>query len=404
MLSDQFVSSWEELVNFDRLRRYRVDRVTREMKEAGIDGLLLFKSDSIRYVTSLRPLIWEAGYQTRNMAILDASGNICLYVASGDYQRVVQNDTWLKIVKPLASMEDAGISSRVVNDQIVPQVREMGLADGRLAVDSTTFYTLQYLRDALARDESELEDGDEVMRKARAIKSSDEIRLIRGAAGMVDGGLSEAKAAIAPGRTENEVAGAALRAVYALGTEWMPINPAVFSGGGPVRRFATDRRIRRGDSVVVNLSTMNDGYCAEATRTFGPGKKSPTLASLSGSLRGAFDTVVSLLRPGTSISELFSTFSKALGSERRTTEIGLCVRGAGLSLTDLPLANNNDDEEAGRQGRKLEENMVIVLEARAERHPRDRSGSVGIQHSDTIHIGASGPSFMTRFQEDSQER
>ncbi len=389
MLSDQFISSWEETVNFERLRKYRLGRVTSALKEAGLDGLITFKSDSVRYVSSLRPLMWEAGYQTRNMVIVDKQGNVCLYVASGDYQRVVQNDPWLGTVKPLASMEDAGISSRVINDQLVPQLKEMKLLGGRLGVDATTFYTLDFIRKAVGKkDASRVQDGDGIMRKARAIKSSDEIRLIRGAAAMVDGGLAEVQANLNPGRTENEVAGAALRLMYSLGTEWMPINPVVFSGPGGFRRFATSRGLRSGENATVNLSAMNDGYCAESTRAFGVGKTPSGATALRQALRDSYDSLASKLSPGTRLRSVFEDYADAVGKKANPH---ISIRGAGLSLTDLPSGYNIAD--GGDQ--KLEENNVIVLEAQLE-HPVNGS----VQISDTIHITNAGATRLTRYQEE----
>jgi len=389
MLADQFVSSWEELVNFDRLRDYRVKRVKAALAEKDLDALILFKSDNIRYATSLRPLIWEAGYQTRNMAIVVRDGSMCLFVASGDYQRVIQNDPWLKHVKPLASMEDAGISEKVVNDKFIPELKEMRLSQSRLGVDATTFYTIEFLRKAIKGGGGELVEGDEVMRKARAIKSPDEVRLIQTAAGIVDGGLYHASSAIDRLPTENVVAGAGLRAIYGLGTEWMPINPVVFSGNRPFRRFATEKKIARGENVVVNLSAMNDGYCAEETRTFVAGKASGR-SSLRSTLRGIYNSLSLKLVTGARVGDIFSSFK---GDAPRGTEAFLSIRGAGLSLTDDPLAENA--EEGADQ--RLLENMVLVLEARLE---SKREGGGCAQFSDTILIGHAGPRFLTRFQED----
>src|SRR5207244_743734 len=129
---------------------------------------------------------------------------------------------------------------------------------------------------------------------------------LRAAAGMVDGGLYESNAAIAPGRTEDEIAGAALRAMYALGTEWMPINPGVSSGRGAFRRFATSKKVNSGDSVVVNLSAMNDGYCAEATRTFVAGPSSPMKSDYA-FLRETYDSLAKRLMPGTRLAEIFAS-------------------------------------------------------------------------------------------------
>src|SRR5438094_791333 len=214
MLSDQFLSSWEELVSFDRLRQYRLDRVTSAVRDAGLDVLISFKSDSIRYISSLRPLIWEAGYQTRNIAIVDTRGNVCLYVASGDYQRVVENDPWLKTVKPLASMEDAGISSKVINDQLLPQLKEMGLAGARA-----------------------------------------------------------------------------------------------------FRRFATSNPVRAGDSVIVNLSAMNDGYCAEATRTFLAGRAPAATRALRATLEESYNSLVRKLVPSARLRDIFAAYSNAVGTK-----------------------------------------------------------------------------------------
>lgn len=387
LLSDQFVASWEELVNFDRLRRYRVDRITSALRESGLDGLLSFKGDSVRYISSLRPLIWEAGYQTRNLVVVSATGKICLYVASGDYQRVLQNNPWLNDVNPLASMEDAGISFRVVTDQLMPKLKEMGLLGGRLAVEATTFYTLDYIRKAVAKEDTALEGGDDVVLRARAIKSADEIRLLHAAGGIVDGGLFQARAAIEEGRTENAVAGAALRGMYSLGTEWMPINPIVFSGKGPLRRYATEKAILRGDLVVVNLSAMHDGYCAEATRTFTAGTPAADAAALLNALKHAYEGIFDKLTPETRIADVTSAFLDGMKAKGRSF---LNIRGAGLSLAELPDGQFDRRSPAST----LEKDMTLVLEARAE------DPTLGVcQISDTVHIGQSGPNFLTRFQE-----
>src|SRR5579872_255021 len=231
MLADQFISSWEELVNFDRLREYRLSRTLHEIKRLELDGVILFKADNIRYVSSIRPLIWEAGYQTRNFVILNKEGDISLFVASGDYQRVKLNNPWLSNVKPLASMEDAGIARRVVSDSLIPEIKRMNLGNSKIGLDVTTFYTTDFIRKSLREIGSDLDDsGETAIREARTIKSDDEMRLIQAAGGIVDAGLAASQDNIFAGNKENSVAGQALLTMYSLGTEWMPANPAVCSG------------------------------------------------------------------------------------------------------------------------------------------------------------------------------
>ena len=204
---------------------------------------------------------------------------------------------------------------------------------------------------------------------------------------MVDGGLAEAQSTLSPGRTENEVAGAALRLMYSLGTEWMPINPVVFSGPGSFRRFATSRALRSGENATVSLSAMNDGYCAESTRSFGVGKTHPGSAGLRQTLRDSYDSLAGKLSPGVTLKSLFEDYADGVGKEGKAY---VSIRGAGLSLTDLPLGNSIAD--GGDQ--KLEENNVIVMEARLE---QPVNGSAQI--SDTIHITDAGANKLTRYQE-----
>jgi Xaa-Pro aminopeptidase len=388
VLADQFGTSWEELVNFDRLRRYRTGMMTKAMKEAGLGGVIAFRAENVRYISSLRPLIWEAGYQTRNMVVATAGGKVTLFVASGDYQRTKANCPWLDEVIPLASMEDAGVAQNVIQNRLVPQLKSMGLTGTKVGMDTTTFYTTEYIRDALAGIGSTLTDGEAVMRKARSIKSKDEVSLIQIAAAMVDSGIYEARKHAVAGATENEVAGSALESMYALGTEWMPVNPAVFSGVGPYRRYSTDRRLKRGENVVVDLSAMHDGYCAQGSRTFTLSQRPGRSAKLVERAKDVHMEMVKGLRPGTLLEDVARS-GKALAKDLGDSATRFAVRGAGLTFVDLPQCS-----EGSREGSPLAEGMVATLELRV--HER-KLGT--IQIADTIHVSGGGPVPLTRFQD-----
>ena len=388
LLSDQFLSSWEELIDFGRLRRYRTERVVSALKRAGLQGFISFKSDNIRYISSIRPITWEAGHLTRNIVLTDSNGKISLFVASGDFQRVKQNDPWLTNVKPLASMEDAGISSNVVADQLIPELASMGLLGSKLGLDSTTFYTIEAVRRTLESMGCTLVDGDDVLRDARKIKSSDEVRLLRGSAAMVDAGIEATRDGIESGRSENEIAGAALRTMYALGTEWMPSNPSVCSGRGPPRHFSTEKVVKEGENVVVDLSATNDGYCTRASRTFVAGKATSGREAVR-EFRSLYESALLKMNPGRSLREVMSDFVDA--AHGKYLEPRLSFSGQGLSLIDAPYLSGME----GAEDERLEENMVVNVAARA----RDSEGRT-FEISDVVHITGSGPIQLTRYQED----
>lgn len=43
---------WEERVNWERLRKYRIDRIVEQLKKKGLRAVMLSKLDTIRYATS----------------------------------------------------------------------------------------------------------------------------------------------------------------------------------------------------------------------------------------------------------------------------------------------------------------------------------------------------------------
>jgi Xaa-Pro dipeptidase len=49
---------WEERVNFERLRSYRLDRVRQQLDHHGLGALLLFETSNIRYSTATQIGYW----------------------------------------------------------------------------------------------------------------------------------------------------------------------------------------------------------------------------------------------------------------------------------------------------------------------------------------------------------
>ena len=60
---------WEERVNWDRLKDYRLSRVRMAMDEHGIEALLLFETSNIRYLTSTHIGDWAFNKGERDALI-----------------------------------------------------------------------------------------------------------------------------------------------------------------------------------------------------------------------------------------------------------------------------------------------------------------------------------------------
>jgi Xaa-Pro aminopeptidase len=121
-------------------------------------------------------------------------------------------------------------------------------------------------------------DGYEILCKAKMIKTEDEIHCLKIANAMTEAAMDAALAVLKPGVRECEVLAAAWQRMTAMGSEWTQCSNIVASGPytAPYRRFTSDRIIRFGDPVIIDIGAVFNGYYGDFTRTFICGDTKPT--------------------------------------------------------------------------------------------------------------------------------
>ena len=113
---------WVDRIDFTTLRKYRTDNLQKKMKEHGLDAMICFRAEHIRYMTGMRPLWWPISFITRNASLMAQTGSPVLYVTSGDAARCRQTMKWLpeEDIRPCATMEDPGIVKTMVHQEFIP--------------------------------------------------------------------------------------------------------------------------------------------------------------------------------------------------------------------------------------------------------------------------------------------
>lgn len=384
----QFATSWDKAIDFNALRRYRLDRLRQAMKEEKVDALITFKQDNIRYMTSYRPLMWETGYVTRNAAILVIDKDPILYAHAGDSARARKAMTWLdpeKNIIGLGSMEDPGISKTVVGKWFKEVLTPQGAAQGVIGVDGSTLFTLNNLLEEFPK--AKFVDADRLIRRAKEIKCEQEIALLEIASAIVDAAVNRAFDLIPqPGITDAQVAGAAAEVIYSLGGEYLPINPIVASGqySAPFHPFAkVGKVITYGETVIVDMSALHDGYCSRESRTVIFGKATPTQQSHYKRSYEVVRSAIDSLRPGADLRRIAATAESGLKqcSDRYSH---FNISGVGVSLNEAP-ALANREHHAVRAG------MVMMVEAGIYDPAHG-----GVRLADIVHVADHGTTRLTR--------
>src|SRR5581483_9427079 len=262
----QFRVDYEDRPDPYALRLKRVERALAEMRARGLDALLVWKDENVRYLTGLRAQLIAGKSTQLNGCLLTADGSLVLLASGGEVQRARIVMPWLEEIHAVPIMEARGLVRAAVEHTIAPllkrhEVRVLGL-------DEAAFCQVEALRDAAA--DVELADGDTAMQAARLIKFREEIALIEEACAIAEGVLEVAVESIRPGVRELDVVAAAMHELYRLGGELSHVaTPFVASGEhmAPPNRIPSDKIIRNGDVVFIDIGAMWSGYFGDIGRT-----------------------------------------------------------------------------------------------------------------------------------------
>jgi Xaa-Pro aminopeptidase len=269
-----YAIDWTKRIDFDLLRQERTKSLNEQIKKFGLDALLCFKAESIRYMTGYRPLWWPISFLTRNAGLMAVDKDPILFPTSGCVERCWESMYWMKKenMRPLATMEDPGIAETEVKEKFLPAFEELGITEGKVGIDHVSMIVLNKLKEVFPK--VEFVDGDQCVLAAQVVKNSEELKCMRVASEHASYAMDRAINSIRAGIRECEILAEAMHSLYSNGMEVPQCSLIVTSGDGtaPLRRFASDRKINWNELVFLDLGGCFNGYFSDFTRTVILGK------------------------------------------------------------------------------------------------------------------------------------
>jgi Xaa-Pro dipeptidase len=170
----------------------------------------------------------------------------------------------------------------------------------RAAVEYAAMRVLE-LRAIEAAASIEIVDATALLGQLRMVKDTEELAAMRAAVRVVEDALEVAIDAIRPGVTEQQIAVIWEQAMQAAGAQ-PSFTTIVASGPNSANPHHTagDRRIERGDLVILDGGARVQGYCSDITRTVAVGEPSDEARKIYDVVLRANRAGVGALRPNTS--------------------------------------------------------------------------------------------------------
>ncbi|NJE75431.1 Xaa-Pro peptidase family protein [Thermococcus sp. ES12] len=318
----------------------RLQKLISLMKERGFDGALISPGTNLYYLTGLR--IHEAG-ERLTVLVVSADGDYRL-LAPSLYENVVRNF-------PVTFWRDG----ENPYDKLAWILAELHLSKGRLLIEDTM--RADWLIGVIRLGPFEFHPLSSVIRELRMRKDRHEIEMMGHAAKAADRVFDEILSWDLLGMRERELALKIELAVREL-SDGISFEPIVASGenGANPHHEPGNRRLRKGDMVILDYGARWKGYCSDITRTIAIGRPSERLVEIYEVVREAQENAYRTVRERTKAKEVDraarETIARAGYGEYFTHRTG---HGLGLDVHEEPYIGPNGETI-------LENGMTFTIE------------------------------------------
>ena len=378
-----------------RLDLRRLQRTQAALIEAGCVAALLLNQLNLRYATgTARSTLYNQHEPTR-YGFVPAAGPATLFdnmsarqhhgdkAAVGDYRPSAMPNYW---VDGPRFEEKAGRCAA----EVAALLRAAAGDGNRLAVDRLD----PALAAALEREGLTLVAAGPIVEQARAVKTPEEVTLLRGSMAVCDGAVAVLRDNLVPGITERELWSRLYGAGLGGGGLWQETR--LLSSGprtNPWYQEVSDRVIEAGDLTAVDTDMVGPfGYLSDISRTLlcGDAKPSGEQRELYGLAYEQLQHNLALIRPGATTREVMEN-AWVIRERFRKNRYLAVAHGAGM-CNEYPNICFPDQWDSAGYEATLEENMVICIGS----YLGAEGGREGVKLEEQVLVTANGSEVLSK--------
>ena len=336
-------------------------------KDGKFDGVLIFNSVNLTYFT---------GFSGASALLIPETGESVVYVYGVNYEMAKAEGTGFK-VELVKRGED-------LMAKIAKKAEAFRIAN--LAVDALNVESWRALAKSVG-SEKKLAADNSYVRDLRKVKSGEEIEFMRKAAELTSEGMKVAYETVAPGIKEYEVAAEIEYAMRKHGSYGTAFETIVASG--PCSAFphggCSDKEVREGDLVVVDLGATYRFYRSDMTRTLVAGKPSQKQKRLYQVVKKAQEKAFEAIQPNAKGKDVDAVARRIIEDAGYGAYfVHNLGHGVGLEVHEPPTLSP-DSTEALAVGNVVTVEPGIYL-----------VGYGGVRIEDTVLVNKSGAEKLTR--------
>ena len=308
----------------------RRQEVTSRLKQDGLDGILIFRQESMYYLTGYDTF----GYCFFQCLYLDSSGEYSLLTRAPD---LLQAQITSTIQDIRVWVDQAGHNPA---EDLVAMLDDFQCRGKRLGIELHAYGLTAQLWNRINSvlcEYCELQDASDLVSSLRVIKSPAEIVYVERAAELADDALDEAIRLTAPGVFEGDILAAMHGAIYRGGGD-DPANEFILGSGenALLCRYHTGRRhLSDSDQLTLEFAGVYRHYHACLMRTIIVGNPNPQQLAMHQACEEGMHACQNTLKPGATAGEVFTAHAQVMDANGfRNMRMNAC--GYSLGTTFAP--------------------------------------------------------------------
>ena len=397
MAFGKYSVDYEQRVNYDRLRGERLQKAKDQVNQDGLGAIITWDPANIRYLTSYYVTTPLRAAEIQ-FVVLPRNGDPILF-GGATPQETIRRMPWLK-GKVYPAFGNLKITARgpedlkPLVDAVAGLLAEHGVHNEPLGLDGSSLEL--YYSEAFKKAGIKTVHAKFTLNKARAVKTQDEIELMKITCANSEKAFADIVDAIRPGVRECDLVGIGIKSLYELGVDHT--EDLVCCSGYNTNPFGwsfTDKPIRPGDLIYIDVDGASyQGYMSCVYRTFCCGKATDEQKDIYEESRSLLYAGISTIKHGSTTLDIVEKWPDSPGYWGYETwaEVGPYAvgHGIGLSLHEPPYVR----PALSRANLfTLEAGMTVALEIWTGK----RGGKDGVRLEEDILVTKDGYEILTRF-------
>lgn len=308
----------------------RQARAMAAMTSRRLDGMLLFRQESMFYLT---------GYDTSGYVRFQ-----CLYFGADGTMALLTRSADLRQARATSIIDDVRVwvdrAGADPGQELREMLRTLGCQGKRLGIEldgaGLTAMNGRFVERAM-QGFCELEDASDLVSQLRLVKSDAELAYVSRAGELADAAFEAGQPLVKPGAFEGDVLAAMLGAVFRGGGDYPSSRFIVGSGPGAlmVRYFSGRRRLDADDQLQLEFGAAYREYHACLMRTVLVGRVDPRHRDMHRACVDALTATQEACRPGRTMGDVFDAHARVMdGAGFRQHRLNAC--GYSLGATYPP--------------------------------------------------------------------